>query len=144
METKTIIVWAAIIAAVLVVSSLIVYGVTVWTGSLNVDIGDNVTSHVTDSAGVTTLTSPYTIPTITEAGTYTYTYRVYNDGNVDIQITITETNTLPAGSTATWNPASPFPVTKAQSYRTITLTVEIPDVPGTGAYGWSLDAEKAP
>jgi archaellum component FlaG (FlaF/FlaG flagellin family) len=143
METKTIIVWAAIIAAVLVVSSLIVYAASTWLGTAPVDIRDNVSFYVTDNS-VVTLTSPYTTPTITAAGTYTYTFRVYNDGNVDIQITITETNTLPAGSTATWNPASPFPVTKAQSYRTITLTVEIPDVPGTGAYGWSLDAEKAP
>ena len=72
-----------------------------------------------------------------------YTFRVYNDGNVDMEITITETNNLPAGTTVTWSIASPFVVTKTQVFRSTTLTITVPDDPGTGTYTWTMDAAVA-
>ena len=141
MDKKDVLIIVALVFTAILISS-VVYAALFWSSITNVNIGESVSFYVTDGAGSATLASPYTTPDITSGGTYVYSYRVYNDGNVDLSASITVTDNLPTGSTVTWDPGLTFTVTKAV-YTTITLTITVPDDPATGSYTWTISASAA-
>ncbi len=132
----------AILCILLVIAGTVgvVWALSTWTGTVNVNIGVDTGYHVTDAGGTATLSPPYTVD-VTTVGNHTFTYRLYNDGNVDITITITETDNLPANCTAQWDITWPLIVTE-ETYATVTLTIEAKD-PGTGSYTWTWDSAEA-
>lgn len=117
-----------------------VWAATTFTGGVDLNIGVDTNFYVTDDTGTTTLTSPYT-ETVTTTGTHVFTYRVYNDGNVDISISMSATDNLPAGATAVWTQT--FPLTVAQeAYEEIELTITATQL-GSGSYSWVLSSSAA-
>lgn len=132
----------AILIVIVVASALIVgvVAIAAWSGSVNISIGATTGFHVTDETGSSTITSPYSVD-VTSIGTHTFTFRIYNDGNVDISVSITETNALPAGTTASWSTSYPVTVLE-EGFTTVTLTIEATE-PGSGTYTWTFQSAEA-
>jgi hypothetical protein len=111
-----------------------------WSGTVNVDITDDASFHVTNQDGTLELTSPHT-ESVTSTGFVSYTYRIYNDGNTDIQVAISETDNLPVGTSASWDTTFPVTITMG-SFVTATLTIGATQS-GSGSYAWTLTSSAA-
>jgi hypothetical protein len=130
------------IIAVLIVSVIgLAWALFIWQGTVTVDISADTSFHVTNADGSSELTTPHTEP-VTTTGWHTFTYRIYNDGNTDIEISMSVTDNLPTGATASWDIT--FPVTISMGgFQPVTLTIGA-DQAGSGSYSWTLTSGVAP
>jgi hypothetical protein len=131
----------AIIAFLIVYFVGLTWALFSWQGTVNVDIAADTSFHVTNSDGTLELTTPHS-ESINTTGYHEFTYRIYNDGNTDIEIAMSVTDNLPAGTTASWDKA--FPLTIAAGGNNIPVTLGITATQtGSGSYAWTLTSSVA-
>ena len=130
------------IIAVLIVSVIgFAWALFAWEGTVTVDITADASFHVTNSDGSLELTTPHT-ESVTSTGWHTFQYRIYNDGNTDIEITMSVTNNLPTGTTAGWDQTFPLTIPFG-NFIPVTLTIGAEQA-GSGSYSWTLTSSEAP
>lgn len=132
---------SAIIAVVIVSSIGFSWALFIWQGTVNIDIAADTNFYVTNSDGSSTLTTPHT-ESITATGWHSFTYRIYNDGNTDIEVSMSVTDNLPTGSTASWDRTFPLTIPFG-NYLPVTLTIGAEQA-GSGSYQWTLTSSVAP
>jgi len=130
------------IIAVLIVSVIgFAWALFAWEGTVNVDITADTSFHVADVGGLE-LTSPHA-ESITTTGYHEFTYVIYNDGNTDIEISMSVTNNLPTGATASWDKTFPLTIAVGGNNVPITLAITATQA-GSGTYQWTLTSSEAP
>lgn len=130
------------IAEVLIVSLIgFTWALFSWQGTVNVDIAADTSFHVTNSDGSSELTTPHQ-ESVTTTGFHSFFYRIYNDGNADIEIAMLVTDNLPTGTTASWDLTFPLTIPMG-NFQPVTLTISAVQA-GSGSYQWTLTSSAAP
>lgn len=130
----------AIIVVLIYLSIGLTWALFSWQGTVTVDITADTSFRVTNSDGSVELTTPHA-ESITTTGFHTFTYRIYNDGNTDIEIAMSVTDNLPTGTSAGWDTTFPLTVT-FDNYVPVVLTIGASQA-GSGSYEWTLTSSVA-